>query len=355
MEIPIRNIFYLLSYAWDTLDQRGVVEVGQLEGSNFADLCAHVLIGGIRRLIKEGLEQQYHENTAELAVVRGRIDFHASAVRQSLERGKMVCHYDELTRASMPNRILRTTMRRLACVQALDAELRGQLLVLWKRLAEIPEIHITRSLFRSPVRQRKPLYGLLLEICEIVHESVAPEKPGHGSRFRDFFQDEIRMRILFERFVRNFYRRELRDHLVRSDQLKWAAIPEGPSDAGLLPSMKTDITIESKTKIWIIDTKYYVEALQVWHDTPKFKSDHLYQLFAYLKNAAETRGGLYVFAEGILLYPEKGQVLDHTYKIGQHRMRVCTVDLTADWGKIKDRLLVLVKPPSAALSATQIA
>lgn len=342
MQIPIRNIFYLLSYSWDTLDQRGVVDAGQLEGTNFADLCAHVLIGGTRRLIKEGLDQQYYEETAELAVVRGRIDFSASAVRQSLERGKIVCRYDELTRASTPNRIIRTTLRRLAAVHGLDSDLRNQLLVLWKRLAEIPEVQVQRAMFRSPVRQRKPLYGLLLAVCEMVHGSIAPEKPGQGAVFRDFLQEEVRMRMLFQRFVRNFYARELRNHTVRGDRLEWAAVPEKPGDEKLLPVMETDITIESKNKICIIDTKYYVSALQVRYEAPKLISGNLYQLFSYLKNAAETRGGLYTTAEGILLYPQNGPVLDHAYKISGHRMRTCTVNLAADWKEIRERLLAIV-------------
>ena len=148
--------------------------------------------------------------------------------------------------------------------------------------------------------------------------------------------------MLFQRFVRNFYARELRDVTVRGDRLEWNAVPERPGDEDLLPVMETDITIESKTKIWIIDTKYYAEALHVRHEAPKLISGNLYQLFAYLKNAAETRGGLYATAEGVLLYPQNGPALDHAYMISQHRMRACTVDLAADWRDIRDRLLGIV-------------
>ena len=58
---------------------------------------------------------------------------------------------------------------------------------------------------------------------------------------------------------------------------------------------------------------------------------------------------MYAAAEGIMLYPQNGRALDHAYRLGDHRMRACTVDLAADWRDIKDRLLaILVASPAVS-------
>jgi 5-methylcytosine-specific restriction enzyme subunit McrC len=54
----------------------------------------------------------------------------------------------------------------------------------------------------------------------------------------------------------------------------------------------------------IVECKFYRDAFQRFHDTPKFISDHLYQLFAYLKNQNAVPG--WEGVRGMLLYPAMG-------------------------------------------------
>ena len=155
--------------------------------------------------------------------------------------------------------------------------------------------------------------------------------------------NERRMHALFERFIFNFYRREQKassaqganplgsDHWKRQEAMK------------MLPKMLTDISLKSvrkKRKI-VIDTKYYQEALQQNFGKFTVRSNHLYQLFAYVKNLA-IRGGLNKHAEGILLYPAFGRNLDLACVAHGHSIRVCTIDLTKDWQEIRRDLLALI-------------
>ena len=54
MKIPIQNIYYLLCYAWNKLDERDIVDVRGIDSTNILDLFARVLIGGLSRLFKQG-------------------------------------------------------------------------------------------------------------------------------------------------------------------------------------------------------------------------------------------------------------------------------------------------------------
>ena len=52
--IPIENIYYLLCYAWDKLEEKDIVSVNKLDSKNILDLLSRVLINGMNYLIKRG-------------------------------------------------------------------------------------------------------------------------------------------------------------------------------------------------------------------------------------------------------------------------------------------------------------
>ena len=58
MEIPIANIFYLLCYAWDVLEEKDTLaDVNALQSTDLLDLFARVLVNGTRRLLRRGLDR----------------------------------------------------------------------------------------------------------------------------------------------------------------------------------------------------------------------------------------------------------------------------------------------------------
>ena len=108
-----------------------------------------------------------------------------------------------------------------------------------------------------------------------------------------------------------------------------------------LPKMQTDISIKLGDRKLIIDAKYYTETLQKYYDTEKIHSQHLYQLFAYLKNQENPQ------AEGILIYPTIEKSLSLVFTHEGHKIRIETLNLNQDWKGIRGDLLYIIDYESA--------
>ena len=344
MPIPIRNIYYLLTYAWNRLDQNGLVDVGRLSGNNVADLLAHVLVSGTTRLLKEGLDRGYIEENDELTFLRGNIDFDRSIQKMSFKKAKACCRFEELSPAVLHNRILRTTLRNLSTVYELDKDLKVQLINLWKKMGEVPEIGLSRKLFRSvQLNRNNSTYYFLMNVCELAYNLMLPDENGKETGFADYLRDDKKMRMLFQHFVRNFYTAHLDGCSTSADAIKWDAIPEDLQAEKYLPVMQTDIVVRSYEKTWVIDTKYYREVFSARENWPeRIKSENLYQIFAYLKNL-ERNGGKDAKADGILLYPTTSEDVRLGYAMQGHKVRICTVNLANDWEKIHKELMELLR------------
>ena len=108
--IRIQNIYYMLSYAFQVLNEHGYRQVATEEFDNVAELCAAILIKGVSSQIKRGLGKEYVLQTDSLSALRGKIDISASVKEQSMLKKQLVCNYDEFSVNSYMNRIIRTTM-----------------------------------------------------------------------------------------------------------------------------------------------------------------------------------------------------------------------------------------------------
>jgi 5-methylcytosine-specific restriction enzyme subunit McrC len=340
--IPIRNLYYLLCYSWNRLAEGELVDVSGVDSTELADLFATVLIGGTNHLLRRGLEQGYETLEGELHSIRGRIDVAVTARRMLGAHAKAYCYYDELSVDTLPNRILKSTLRYLAGVPSLDSTLRKKLLLVHRDLGGVSDVTLTRMLFRKvQLHSNNRFYRFLLNTCELVQASWLVDEATGAYKFRDFVRDDRRMAKVFEDFVLNFYRVERPELEVKKERIYWGATSQNDPALRYLPTMETDISIRSPERTLIIDTKYYSETLQTHYETESVHSANLYQLFAYLKNL-EQRGGLDAAAQGMLLYPVVDKELRLSYEMQGHTVRICTVNLARDWKEIKGELIGLI-------------
>ena len=72
MDIPIRNIFYLLSYAWNKLDEAEKMEISTDDYEDALNLLGRVLVTGPNHLLKRGLDKAYIKVTEEYPGIKER-------------------------------------------------------------------------------------------------------------------------------------------------------------------------------------------------------------------------------------------------------------------------------------------
>lgn len=354
MAIPIQNIYYLLCYSWNKLEEKDIVNVDATTCNNVLDLFAKVLINGCVHLFKKGLDRSYIDYAEPIRGIKGKLNVSASLKQNLLSRAQAHCEFDELNHDVLHNQLLRSTVGRLIRTEGIDPGLREQLIEIYRKFRDIIVIKISSQHFRRVVLHRNNFfYDFLLKVCRIIHDNILITEDEGRYKFRNFIEDEARMPQVFEHFVRNFYKREQQDYSVGIEIIRWNAVSMG-GDLNKLPQMKTDISLESRTRKIIVDTKYYLSPLTTYFGKEKIYSGHLYQLFAYLKNVA-ARGGIDAHCEGMLLYPTVDQELDETYRLDGHTVSIRTIDLNQHWKRIHDKLLsILAVPPEAVLQEKSV-
>ena len=343
-QIPIQNIYYLLCYAWDKLEEQEVLGIEAVEGNHVIDLLGNVLAHGTAHLMQRGLDRGYLSIEEESRTIRGRIDLATTVKRQLMRQGRVQVEYDELSYDVLHNRILKTTMTKLMRSDDLNREIREACYDIVHRMPEVSEIELTGLTFRHVQLGRSTsFYDLLIRICELIYESFLPSEQKGRSRFIDFDQNPTKMRMLFQAFVTNFYKRHRPDLRVTGEKtIRWEGEPCDDESAGLLPNMKVDISLESPDKHILIDTKFTAKSLQKHphSELRRLRSEHLYQLYAYATNLAAQGNKKPI--EAILLYPNVERDLSPSYMMPGRQLRVVTVDLSCEWQSIHEQLEELI-------------
>ncbi len=337
MDIPIQNIYFLLCYAWDKLEEKELVDVDPIGITSLVDLFARVLVNGTNHLLKRGFDRNYVAHEKWTGRLKGKVRFDAVA-KTGAVTATLPCEFDELSYDVLHNQILKATIRRLIRTDKISQENAEALAGLSRQLSEVRDIEITGRLFgQVQLHRNNKFYDFLMKVCELIHRNLLiSETPGR-SRFRDFTRDRQHMAMLYEGFVRNFYRLHSRYRVKRED-IRWNWIPEDQAAAGMLPKMQTDISLMSDDRKIIIDCKYSPEITQHHYDAETLRSAHLYQLNAYLDNlpAEDAR------CEAILLYPTTDKPMAHSFAHKGHKISIRTINLNQPWQGIHADLLALV-------------
>ena len=339
-DIPIRNVYYLLCYAWNRLDQGQLVDVNRIPSTELVDLFAFVLCEGVHHLSRRGMEQNYQLREEELSSVRGRLDLTESIRRASFVHGRAYCRYDDLTTDTLANRIIKGTLIGLRKAEGLDTKLRDRVHTTAQNLRTVTSVKVSKRHFKQVrVSSNGRLYRFVLSVCELINDSLLVDEAAGTTRFRDFTRDEAKMARLFQSFLYNFILRECPQWSVKSENIAWKASSETDPQLNLLPRMQTDISLTKPGKYLIIDAKYYRQALSSHFDTDKVRSENLYQLMTYLMNADRREGAS---ADGMLIYPKVDRELRDVYNLIGRKVSVCTVDLGAAWQSIDQEIRALV-------------
>lgn len=342
MTIPIANIYYLLLYAWRHVERKDLVDVGAAGKSDLLNLLAHIFTLEVRRLIARGLAREYVPIEQDVAGVRGKLDLGTTLKRDLLRQARTWCAFDELRYDIPRNRVIKATLRLLLRVQQLDRDNRDSARRLHAKLDSVREVPLQPTLFRGLQSHRLVRdYDFALRLARLIGDSVILDVAGDVGRFVDFSDDDATMHKLFEDFVFNFYALERPEWRPSRHTIQWFDARGSAEALSHLPSMHTDVYLTIGDRQIVLDTKYYSKPLDGWR-SESVRSENLYQLFAYVVNAAAMATPSTV--DGLLLYAAVDRPFAFRYRLYNHRLDVRALDLSQDWRSIHRDLLELTSP-----------
>jgi 5-methylcytosine-specific restriction enzyme subunit McrC len=302
-----------------------------------------VLLEGTRNLLRRGLDRSYIEMEEDLTRPRGRVRISDTLNRALMSRVQVACTTDEFSRNVLANQIIKTTLKRLAKTEVIDRSLRDGMTAILSGLSEIGSIAlVTRDFGRVQLRGNNAVYAFLLRVCALAHAALLPDQRTGRFRFRDVLADPQAMGLIFQNFVRNFFRLEQEQFAVKGDQIRW----DVDSDVGLghrlLPAMFTDTSLFDGTCTIIVECKW-TSALEIGRGGRRtLNQNHLRQLHTYMMHHARTLSGE-GSVEGLLLYPLIDESLEVELLVKGQRLRVCTINFTVDWPETRTQLLNLLE------------
>lgn len=336
--IYIKNIYYMLSYAFQILKQSNYDEVASEKFDNAQDLFAAILSKGIGQQLKQGLYREYVTKNENLSVMRGKLDM-PNTIRNRIQRKqKLACEFDELSENNLFNQILKTAIRYLLSNDGVDGERKialKKVLVFFDEIELLEPSEIAWS--RLHYQRNNKNYELLMNVCYFVLDGML-QTTEKGEYKMTSFSDE-HMARLYEKFILEYYSQH-HTYLseVKAGQVKWNLVGDNSeSMIRFLPIMQTDIMLRLNEKILIIDAKYYGRTLQKQFDKYTLHSNNVYQIFTYVKNQDKNNTG---DVAGILLYAKTDEDItpDVMFNMGGNQIGAKTLDLNKEFSLIVAQL-----------------
>lgn len=337
--IPIKNVYYMLAYAFQALERWEDVESETEAFDSIQNLFAAILSNGLGRLIKRGLYREYINQKEDLAVIRGKVELPGTIRNRITRKTRISCEFDELSDDNLLNQILKSTV--LVLLRHADVgnkykdELKRELLY-FSNVSEIELSGIRWTELRF--ERNNASYRVLITICQLVSEGLLlTEESGHY-RLANFF-DGMHMSKLYEKFILEYYRREHRELRASAAKIPWV-LDDGIGT--LLPEMHSDVTLQNKkgNQVLILDAKFYTHTMQEQFQVVSNRSNNLYQIFTYVKNREFAFGDEPHVVSGMVLYARTNEVVqpDQTYQMSGNEICVRTLDLNTDFEKIREQL-----------------
>ena len=333
--IYIKNIYYMLSYAFRVLNEKGYRKIQTESFENTADLLSEILIIGVSKQIKQGLVKDYIDVTETTSSVRGKINITESINSQSFIKRQLNCTYDEFSLNCYLNQILKTTMS-LLVKSDISRSRRKKLKNLLMYFSEVDMLDAGSINWKIRFDRNNQTYKMLINICYLAINGLIHSEDVGDKKLMEFLDDQL-MSTLYEKFLLNYFKKEHPEIYTHAPQINWQ-IEEGVDF--LLPKMKTDVTLEYGGKILIIDAKFYSSNTSQNYGKDMHHSGNLYQIFTYVKNKSLELEGNDVEVSGMLLYAMTNESIqpNSDYVMSGNKISVKTLDLNQEFEVIKDQL-----------------
>ena len=344
--IRIKNIYYMLSYAFEFIKHTGYADMATEDFDNIHDLFAAILAQGVTHQLKRGLYKKYIHKKDDLTTIRGKINIQETIRNKILKRQQVNCEFDELSENNIYNQVVKSAASLLLRNDNVNDRHKSRLKQSLLFLSNVDDIDLKNVKWGSITFHRNNQnYRILINICNLLARGLLQTTDTGHSKLATFI-DEQSMCRLYEKFILEYYRQE-HSNIVKSEalQIPWVLDDD---NRNLLPIMQTDITLTKKDKnkqdVLIIDAKYYRRALSNNNHSDKLTlhSGNLYQIFTYVKNkeAELLRNKTPHKVSGMLLYAKTDEQIapNDTYQMSGNQISVSNLDLSKDFSEIRAQL-----------------
>lgn len=337
--IQIRNIYYMLAYAFQQLKQNNYEDIAGEKFDEIHDLFAEILARGISFQLKQGLHKEYIEVHDSLTTLRGKLDINGTVKNKMLRKQLLDCDYDVLSENNIFNQILKATVLFLIEQENVKQAKKVALKKLMLFFSEVDVIDLTTIKWNTLRFDRNSkTYQMLLYICYFIIDGMLLTTESGKYKMKAFSDEH--MCKLFEKFVLEFFRKHYPMLNAQAAQLEWNVNKSVPTSS-MLPIMQTDIMLQCNDRTLIIDTKYYTKSLQYQFDKATIRSANMYQIFSYVTSYDKSHTGK---VDGMLLYAKTDEEItpDGEQKFADgNTIFFRTLDLNKSFDEIKNQLSVI--------------
>ena len=338
--IFIRNIFYMLSYAFQELRRNNYADIAGEDFNNVHDLFAEILVHSVSFQLKQGLHKEYIERHDVLSSMRGKLDMQATIRERLSRRMTLGCEYDELSVDNLYNQIVKSSI--LLLVKQKDVK-KERKVKLWRLLVffnDVSEVDLRQVQWKNLRFDRNSCtYQTLCFICFfLVHDLLLTTESGnhHMPQFSD-----AHMCRLYEKFILEYFKRHHPELHPSAKQIDWN-IKEEVSSTSMLPIMQSDIYLTNGEKVLIIDAKYYQRSMQTNFNKTSIHSNNIYQIQSYVFHEDRLHTGK---VDGMLLYAKTSEEIVPDGKMEWPDGNIIsfkTLDLNMDFNGICEQLESIV-------------
>lgn len=188
--IPVQNIYYMLSYAFQALQAQNYKDLATVKFHNTAELCAAILDKGISVQLKRGLGRDYLPKSESLSTLQGKLNISESIKTQTLLKKQMICTYDEFSTNTQFNQIIKSTLLLLLKANITNTRkksLRNLLLF----FSDVSEIDLRFVNWSQHYNRSNQSYQMLIGICYLIYNGLLQTQTDGTTKIMDFLTNSV--------------------------------------------------------------------------------------------------------------------------------------------------------------------
>ncbi|WP_082981359.1 5-methylcytosine restriction system specificity protein McrC [Morganella psychrotolerans] len=295
--IPVRNLWLLMLYASDCRYLAEHLASSESTQHDVLELVGKILCDLLESRMRRELSKSFINRKNELNRVRGRIDILQSERKVSLYRGKIFCHFEEVSVDTAKNRYILNALQQIQkLTKQSDLLVRSKKISMQLKKQGISDIQIavynptSEKFGRHENEDRK-----IIQLAELIHNMMLINESLGSKLSPKPDKQEQWVRKLFEKAVAGFYKLTLPQKgwkVSPNKQLRWQVEQVSALIPSLLPIMVLDIQLDNNqlNQRIIIDTKFTNIVTTGRFDKAIFKSMNIYQLYTYIMSQKKKRG-----------------------------------------------------------------